>query len=441
MKRIFIILLGIALALPLYSQETGLDLSGENDITTTVDNEKTPGLDKPGKKKADFSRKYFEMGFDIGAGFDNGLVGMSDVFKKKMVIDMSKVANSVSDDGAGANFSLSPGFFLNVKNITIGKGIYDFGLLFDVDGGINMNISKSLFTLISEGNIKKHNSKGSIGASGGIFSEIGLRGSAKYQLDGRTLTVGVKPSIYTPVVYIPSSSKITYSLSTTKDGNEGIFVSTKGNINVYTPTSLEKVDAGKFIAGPSGFDLSLEGEYALFPFLDVGGSLSKIPFGPATLTNQMNVSMKEFNIALSGEDLIAGNVPEIPEIDFSQSYNDSAKKKVFRPFRFDIYARYKPFNNELVVLRPNIGFSANVNEDDGIGYFNIGLEAMLNLNNLFRFYIATDYLESIWRQKAGINLNLRAFELDLEASLRDQDFGGAFLGRGVDFNLGLRFGW
>jgi hypothetical protein len=441
MKIFFIILLGIALALPLYSQETELDISGEYDIAAAEDNEETLGSDKSGKKEIDFSRKYFEIGFDIGAGFDNGLVEMNDVFKKKIVIDMSKVANSVSNDGAGMNFSISPGFFLNVKNITIDKGIYDFGLLFNVDGGVNMNISKSLFTLISEGNINRHNSSGSISAFGGIFSEIGLRGSAKYEVDGRTLTVGVRPSIYTPVIYIPSNSKITYSLSTTKEGNEGIFVNTKGNINVYTPTSLENVEPGNFIIGPSGFDLSLEGEYALFPFLDVGGSLSKIPFGAATLTNQMNISMKEFNINLPGEDLIAGKDTEIPEIDFNQTYNNSVQKKVYRLFRFDIYARYKPFETELVVLRPNIGFSANVNEGDEKGYFNIGLEAMFNPHNLFRFYIGTGYLESIWKHKAGINLNLRAFELDLEAALRDQDFAGAFLGRGINFNLGLRFGW
>jgi len=43
--------------------------------------------------------------------------------------------------------------------------------------------------------------------------------------------------------------------------------------------------------------------------------------------------------------------------------------------------------------------------------------------------------------KAGFNLNFRAFELDLEAALRDQTFGGGFNGRGFNFNLGLRFGW
>jgi len=444
MKKIFIILLGIAFILPLYSQENKSETAEQgiqNEAAADDYMEDDEDIETPEKSKSDFSRKYFEIGFDIGAGFDNGIAGTNDIFKKKIVIDMSELAQSISKNGADINFSFSPGFFINVKNISILNNKYDFGLLFNIDGGVKANISKSLFTLISEGNIYQHDSTGSISASGGIFTEIGLRGSTKFEIAGKPLYIGVKPSIFTPVVYIQSGSGITYQLTTKKDDIEGIFVHTKGEINVYTPTSLENVNPGRFIFGDCGFDLSVEGEYPLFPFLDVGASISDMPFAAARLTNLMKLSMTEFDIALPGEDLIAGKEPEIPEIDFNQTYDNSVKLKVHRLLRFDVYARYKPFNSDFLVLRPNMGFSVNINKGDGEGYFNAGLEARLNLINMFTFYIGSGYRETIWMHKAGLNLNLRAFELDLEGALRNQDFAGAFLGRGFNFNLGLRFGW
>ena len=158
------------------------------------------------------------------------------------------------------------------------------------------------------------------------------------------------------------------------------------------------------------------------------------------------MQMNNFSINMKGEDLITGKEPDAPDLDFNTQFNNKVNKKVLRPFRFDVYARYKPFNfapfdSEFLVLRPNIGFSANVNKGDGKGYFNAGLEARLNLINLFIFYMGSGYQESLWRQRIGFNLNLRAFELDLETIFRAHTFAGSFKGQGFGFNLGLRFGW
>ncbi len=261
------------------------------------------------------------------------------------MLDLAKIAQGIPKDGAGLNFGPSVDLFMNVLNIHIGEGIWNFGFIANVDGNIYANIPKSLFTLISEGNANQLDSLGKISASGGIYTELGLTGSAKYQVAGRTLYAGIKPAIYTPAVYISSSSGISYNLYTEKGGKEGLFLDTGGAIEIYTPTSFENIEVGRFIFGPSGFDLSLEGEYALFPFLDVGGSFTHIPFAPATLTNEMKISMKEFNVELKGEDLISGKQPKTPDPDFDIQYDDNVNKEVRRPFRFDVYARYKPFNH------------------------------------------------------------------------------------------------
>jgi len=491
MKKILTILLSIALVLPLYSQQDesedydyDYDYDYNNDDDYEYDGEfedVTPPKEVapkvvsphpvhqekpieepapiPEKKKTDFARQYFEIGFGAGIGFDNGLLGLNDILKKKIVIDLAKIVQGIPEDGAGLNFSLSSNFFMNVMNIHIGKGLWDIGLIADVDGGVGMNIPKSLFTLIAEGNSEQHDSSGKISASGGIFTEIGLKGSAKYIVKERTLSFGFKPAFFVPAVYIPSSTGISYHLYTERPKyddtgkiilddagkpvtEEGLFLDTKDGISIYTPTPFNHIEASRFFIGPNGFDLSLEGEYAFFPFLDIGGSLTNIPLSPATLSSEMILGLDSFSIELEGEDIISRNTHDPPEFEFGDPvYRNNVKLQVYRPLRFDLYARYKPFISELLVIRPNIGFSVNVNRGDEKWYFNAGLEAMLNLKDLFIFYLGSGYRETIWRQRAGFALNFRAFELDVEAALRNQTFVGCFMERGYELNLGIRFGW
>ena len=454
MKKYLAIFLGIVFVFPLYSQEMG---SQEHDdgigkeAGEEIASEEKPASE-PEKKKIDFARKYFEIGFDVGAGFDNGLVGLTDVFQKNIEIDLSKIAQSVPEDGSGLNVDFSVDVFLNIKNIPIGKGLWGFGFNTSVDGGVHLNIPKSLFELIAEGNTENHDASGVISASGGVFTEIGLTGWAKYKVKGKSLYIGVKPAVFIPAVYISPGSGISYHLKTEKDGREGLFIGTAGEISVYTAISFEDIISGNsasfdeieplsLIKGPSGFDLSLEGEYALSPFLDIGGSFSHIPFLAATLTNEMKMSMEQINIGFAGEDLISGEEPETPEPEINILYNNNASKDVRRPLRLDVYARYKPFKSEALVIRPNVGFSANINKGDEKWYINGGLELKLNLINLFVITLGSSYQEEFWKQRAGITFNLRALELDLQAVVRDKTFNDCFKGRGFEINVGMRFGF
>ena len=485
MKKLLTILLGIALILPLYSQEYDDDdydddydyeYDDETGYETTAGEEaapieiapkeaapkeaapkeaphpvreKKPPKEEPApepEKKNHLARQYFEIGIDAGVGFDNGLVGLNDILKKNIEIDLKKIAQSIPENGSGLNFDLATDFFMNIKNIHIGKGLWDFGFIVDVDGGINMNIPKSLFTLISDGNINPpHASSGTISASGSIFTEIGLKSSSKYRVGRRNLYVGIKPAIFTPVVYIPSHTGISYSLKTEKEEDngttkEGLFLDTEGAISVYTPTSLERINFGRLIFGANGFDLSLGAEYAFSPYLDIGGNLSNIPIAAAVLTNEMRLRLEDKD---TGDDFgfeLSGTV-KAPNLGFTPDYIYNVKKEVRRPMRFDLYAHYRPFKSDFLEIKPNLGFTVNINKEDEKWYFNGGLEARLSLINFLIIYLGSGYKEEIWRQRVGFAVNLRVFELGLEAMLRDQTFDGCFKGRGFGFNLGLRFGW
>jgi len=461
MKKLLTLLLGIALIAPLYSQEAGEGddtgyVNADAGVSSGADEQEAGEKPAKEKKEAVYERQVFEFGLigGIGFGFDNAIIGTSEIFKKKIEIDLSKLADSIPEDGAGINFGITLDILsFDIKNIHIGKGLWSFGLTTNIDGDISLNIPKSLFTLIAEGNTGgNHSNSGTISGSGGIFSEVGIPATAKYQVAGRTLTIGAKLALYTPVVYIPSSTGISYNLYTEKNGSSGLFLDTQGDIDVYTATSFEKVNAVEFIFGRNGFDISLEGEYDLFPFLDIGVGFFQIPFVPATLTSGMTMGIEPFSVDIDGEAMLGGggSIPSAPEFKFKDAgYFTNRSMQISRPFRFDVYALFKPLallarDNplaELIVIRPNIGFSVNATKGDEEGFFNAGLEARLNLQDLFIFYIGSGYQEGLWRQKAGLALNLRVFEFDFEAALRNQTFAGCFQGRGFSLFLGTRWGW
>jgi len=409
MKILLMILVSITLLMPVYSQD---------EVSESEQH----------KKKITSTRDKFEFGYGMGIGLDNDCIGLADIFRRNIIIDLDKAGDILGDDGLNVNFGADGGLFVNVLDITINKGKWDFGFFSGTDGSIHGNIPQSLFKLFSEGNINQHSSKGMISVSGGVFTNMGLRASAKY---GK-LRVGVRSALYTPILYLPKSG-ITYYLDT----EEEISLTTSGNINVYYPVD----ENGQFTGLPIGLDMALEGEYELFHFLDVGGSFSGIPVAPAKMKNRVRFTMPEFTI--KGESIFDGKdiSEQIPDFEFEKNY-DITDYNVFRPLRLNAYAKFSPFKNNFlgVSVIPNLGFSVDINEKQG--YFNAGLEGQLHLMKMLLIYLGTGYKESLWKQRLGLALTLRAFELDVEAALQShQGFAGSFRGQGFSFKLGMSFGW
>jgi len=433
MKRLLFAALCAALILPLYAQE----IEPEEGPGETRDGvwELVPKppivkekVKKP-KKPFTFARDYFELGFDVGVGFDNDLINWNDIFIDDLVIDLDKLGGDVRKAGLNLNLGLLGGLFITTKDIDIGSWVWNLGVFSSLDGDLHFNAPKSLVALLTEGNIKQHSSKGMVSASGGIFANVGLNLSAKYD----KLRIGVKPAAFTPLVFIPKSG-IKWNLET----EEKIVLNTSGEIAVYglLVDYLEKKSCNLQIL--YGFDISLDGEYDLFPYFSVGASLSRIPLVPAVMENRTLIAMDDFNLDINGEDLMAEEDIDLPEFKYDITYQP-ADYNVFRPLRFDIYAHWKPLG-EFFVVRPNLGFSVGISDKQW--YFNAGAEARISLlKNLLLFHLGTGIEEAVWKQRLGLALNLRALELGVETIFRSQRFTGSFTGQGFGVNLGLRFGW
>jgi hypothetical protein len=372
-----------------------------------------------------FSRQYFEFGFGAAVGFANDFIGAGDLLQKNIMIDFDALLDKIGDDGINLNCNVEGDiFFLNVNM----QGSWNFGLFTRVDGGIYANLPKSFFSLLTEGNIKNHSPKGEFTVSGGIFADVGL--NAQVRLFEK-LKIGITPVYYVPIIYIPKSV-IRYEL----EAEDSLKFQTVGEFNIYTPFSLDTVRIDNSLFGQGGADISLDAEYALCSFLDAGTTISHIPLVPAVLDHYLYLS-SQFEI--DGSNILQNQELVIPDFEFETQYNTNASYTVIRPLRFDFYALFKPLKTNLFVLRPNIGFTVlNASEETN---FNWGIEARLNLKDLFRVSLGTGYEETLWKHRLGLALNLRVFELNLEVGLRSQRFVNSFMLNGVSVGVGLCFGW
>ena len=413
MKKIIIIFLMITLSLPVYAKDKSEDES---------------------KKPVSFARQKFEFGFDVGVGFDNDLLKLGDFFQKEIVVDLNEIGSDVRDTGLTLNLGVGTEIFFNIKNVKIGENLWDFGFFAGVDGDIDLNIPKSMFTLITEGNIDKRVFEGVISASGSVYADAGLKLSAQF---GK-LRLGVAPSVFTPLIYVPkvidgNKTGINYNLNTT----EGVLFETSGSISVYSPFMTKNGEIGEI---KFGGDLAAEAEFSLFSFLDIGGSVSNIPIFPAVMEDRVLLALGMQPLEVTPGDLLSGKGESFDfDFDFVENYNSPKEIKIHRPMRFDAHVKLKPFSNNFLVFKPSVGMSIDINNEET--FFNAGLGIQLNLIDFFIIDASSSYTETIWVHQLGMALNLRAFELNLKAALRSSSLENSFQGQGFGVGVGLRFGW
>ena len=454
MKKLFVILLGTVLLLPIYSQEeeplelteviliedhedradpgdpeeeqeflddaaAPMELAEEEPQADESEPDPHPWYFQP--QPLDMARQRFEFGSKTGVGLDNDFIGTGDFFTKNIVIDLNEIGNRIGVNGVNFNVDVFHDMFLNFRL----SQDWGLGFFIGVDSHIYGNLPQSLFQLLAEGNIDlpDRTSSGMVSASGAAFFNVGANGFMQF---GK-LRISPQLTFFSPLIYIPGESGITYSVG----GEYELSMSASGEISMYSPF----FEDGRVHVGT---DISVDGEYALFSFLDVGASLSSIPLVPVKLQNRMRVTMDDFSYTL--ENPLSGNNQDLslPELQTTQVY-DSADYWVFRPLQFDVFARYKPLNSEMLIIRPNIGFTAAISEKTG--YFNAGLEAMFNYANLIKVHLGTGIEQAIWKHRIGFALNLRAAELNAEVQFRSQSFTGTFRGQGMGIAIGTTFGW
>jgi hypothetical protein len=385
---------------------------------------------------ADLKPRFFEWGlFNVGLGLGNNFLSWSDIFNPDFTINLD--LNELPRKAFGMESGGEVKTWFNIQT----RGKYQVGI--NLSAGIEsvafIGFSKEVNKFLSSGS-SDTSIKGSADAGSSVFGTVELKGSARV---GRW-KFSLAPGVYIPLLYI-SKPRISYNLNSADPITGSVVV--EGDL--YTSFNMKSFMDDSDITGiadPIGVDLSLGAEYALFDWLDVGGTITHLPIVPAFMKNSTS-----FNMAYTinpGEmdlvDLMDDNFDDFFvedrgfDSDDPDSYRTGLHHPVFRPLRFDIYGVYKPFKNDFITVKPRLGFSVLTVYG---GCFNVDVSGRINWKNFVALDLSMGYRERLWRNKALLVLNLRALELDLGIGLQSQSFLRSFTLRGLNATVGLRLGW
>ena len=385
-------------------------------------------------------RRLWEAGSLTGINLANNVGSIRDLFYKNLVIDLDKMNRDTPKDGLRLNLDLGFHGFINVnpnKNAktegpgeTVWERDWGVGGFLGGNGRVDVHLPKDLITLVSQGNYDQHNVTGTLAVSGAAYAEAGLKGHMTLLVLDRKLRLEAAPAWFLPIAYIPRST-----LDITLVTEDRLQVSTNADASVYMP-----FDAKGQMKDFGGGDLSVSGEYALFPILDLGAAIFHILVIPARLSNKAGFG---FENDLYVEDVFQWMQKDNPMDDMGDfKLSDLASTKeiwVVRPLRFDVYALFRPLRNDFLTVKPNIGFTViNPSEEN---YFNWGLEGQLNFADILYLSLGTGLEEGLWRHKLGLTMDFHAIALHLGAGLRSQDFAHSFQLNGLSVNLGCTIGW
>ncbi len=385
------------------------------------------------------ARRFFEIGIDAGVGASNSYFGLNDIFQDELVLDLDKIANELSNRGLsiGADVGASVYTDLNLKYFSV-KGFLS------VEGLASSSIPKSLIELVAKGNELGRTYTGDLNIRGDCNLVSGLQFKTKITTPIGPFHIAVNPSYFVPIVHIDKPTA-EYSILTKKNGsNEVVW---KADVPVYTIVPADKLTSGETtladdsdLLSSGGFDISISADYPLFSYLSVGIYLQSIPVVPAKMHYRTHIiSNGEFKMDPVLQDI------DLENIDFEDMYSltqdsqlvyDEQKIQFNRPFKFGIDAAYKPLMTNLLILYPDLALVIY----NGV-YVNAGLEAQLNLSNIFLFNISSKYEDLTWKQRAGFILNVRVIELEIAAGMQSSSFLKSFSGSGLNMMIGFRMGF
>jgi hypothetical protein len=377
--------------------------------------------------------RYFELGLDLDIGMANRSLSWGDIFNSARTVEID--LDKLGDQEFGLDYITRGNFFMNVQ--TKGKYKIGVGIFSGVESNLFGSLSQDAVELLVKGNGGASSLEGSAAMGGSVFANVGLRGTATIQKWKFT----VSPAVFIPLFYM-SNPDISYTLTNGDPFSGNITVQS----DIYTAFSTDNDPTVEGILAPKGFDISADVSYGLFPFLDVGGTITHIPIVPAHMTDGMRIDKvytvnqlgKTVQELIEDDELDSLLSPE-PSEDDLVSFS-GADQRVFRPLRFDVYAVYKPFRSWLrLSLKPSLGLSfLTVHET---AHFNTGLETEFKLANMLGLTWDFRYREQVWLNKLGLMINFRALELDAGVGFRSLDLPGAFTGKGFYASCGFRLGF
>ena len=364
--------------------------------------------------KSFFSERYFEVKTVVPASVSTNSIGVVNFFQKEVVIDFSKIAETMPENGLDLSLFASPKVetTVNIPNVLkIGPRV---GM--DVFG--EMNLSKSLFDFIGNGNTINEPTNVSATAGMDLFYFYGLFVEAKVH----KLTVGFTPNLFVPLL----------SMSLKDNTEDGKFIlNGTGAVQIYSNADF----SNGFEQGmdnildnmQNGFGFDLNGCVGWDFTNDFTLSLNyKVPIVPGRYK-----VLSSYNVDFENEFSLLDMQEDIQEIDY----------KIYRPMKFNLGINYNPFGHFFSLSAfAGVGIQHPFMEDFVV-YPEYYCNLKVSLIGLLSAQFSTEYIDRVFAHSFIASLNLRLIQFDAGVSFSSINFVKSFTGSGVGAFVAVSVGF
>ena len=393
------------------------------------------------------ARRYVELGVGVDVIAAQNIMPFSDIFKKHLVIDLKKIYNDMSRDGATVALSEKEDVHLDFNFKKFGLGLFA-GAEFNA----NMNISKDLFKVldcVTPGTVYE--------AEANFWAESFATFSLPVRFNVNKWKIKITPTYFVPAFYVPSTT-VRGTAVNREDGS--IDVKASASLVFYTISEIKglvkdgelssdfdkNIDASVLlsdIATAGGLDLSAAVEYAFSDKLDLGGYVTA-PILPGHLRHKVtaNATLSVHTDSLM-DMMFDGKSPDTESKFGDASYSD-CDYIVNRPLRFGVECAWRPFG-KWFTLRGLVGgalrnpFGEDVSIKSLYPEYKLGVEVVGI--GMFGLSLSTRYEKKVFAHGMDIMLNFRAVEFDISAAVCSPSFVQSFKGEGAAVGFGFKLGW
>ncbi len=394
------------------------------------------------------SRRYVELGFGAFAQGSQNAMPLKDIFKKKLVLDMSKISSNMSKSGFTTSVYANPEFHLAFNFASFGFGFYA-----QTEISARLNIEKELFDALADGVKpgKNYSSEGNIWAESFVSFAVPVR------FNVGKFRIRVAPAVFAPVFYVPATTITSKAVN----GNDGsVTISASAPIEIYTVgkfkglvkdgklstdfvNNLDSSELSRDLAQSMGFDLSALVECPISDTLDLGG-YANIPILPSRLKHKVSASAKLSVQTDSLLKVIMDDSKIEKEAEFSDAVYSDENYLVNRPLRLGVDCAWRPVGKWLT-MRASGGmamrnpFGKDFSIKSVYPEYRLGLE-LVGIG-MFGLNLSTEYRKKVFAHTVGIMLNFRAVEFDICAAVSSATFIQSFKGEGLAAGASVKFGW
>ena len=398
-----------------------------------------------------FSHRFFEIKVDVPVAVSNNFIGITDIFKEKVVIDLPKIADSMGKSGACINADVAPSLSIGID---IPKGLI-LGVNIGAEASAGVGISKDIFEFIGNGNVGKDSVTAQMSNT---YADLFAFTTVNAGWNGKKLRVNGNASAFWALAHMEANDTYVKIYDNEERDVMGIEAQLDGKLYTTVDPSKELSDIQALLNETKanlGFDVGADVNYKLFRFLDVGGR-ARIPLAPSHLTKLSAVNYK-YEKEINLMDMFSGSENEEGESSAPVEETDEDKKDIIgepvtlakpyaihRPMKLGVSANFHPFGTLLTTngyLGLGIRHPFAKSKDEIQTYVEYEVGGRLSLWNILSVEASHSCYDEIFKNQIALEFNIRLVEVDAGVSLQSANFAKSFQGAGLGAFVSVALGF